>query len=272
MTIITIAKDQAADLIRRRYLIVILIGGLALIGMWMGYVAFVTHFVTMSQHAPAGSPGQAMPSKAMQDIMVGALQAALYGLISSVAVLLALGLMSFSVMSEVSKGTVRMILSRPVKRYEFFIGKWLGCTAIVFAYVLLTGGLAGVYTRFAIGSLQPIVWIAIAMLFLKAIMVGSIGMALSMYLRPIIGLLIAYLAAGETFLFIAKFLHGVPRTALHLLFYVLPSYKAFDQYKSIFLGGNPSATDIAYRAAYAILVIALMLIVGSSAFQRKDLV
>lgn len=267
MSIIAVAKDQFSDLLRRRYLLVIFIGALAIIGMWVGYLALMKSMIPAMQQG-----AQNAESKGMIEFMIGGLQAALHAIVGSIAVLLALGLMCFSVTSEVSKGTVRMILSRPVRRYEFFLGKWLGCVCIVGVYALLVGTMVCTYTYFSFGKLQPVVPLSVAMLFLKAITVGSIGMALAMWLRPIVALLIAYLAAAETFLFIAGFTHGSVKAVMHSLFYVLPSYKAFDLYSSIMTGTIMSGTEIAYRVAYAVLTAALMLIAGSVLFQRKDLI
>jgi hypothetical protein len=84
-------------------------------------------------------------------------------------------------------------------------------------------------------------------------------------------LLIAYLAAGETFLFIGGFMHGHAKVVMNFLFYILPSYKAFDSYKGILMGVTPSNSEIAYRVAYAVVIWALMLIAGASLFQRRDL-
>ncbi len=266
MSILAVAKDQFSDLLRRRYLLVIFIGALAIIGMWVGYLALMKSlFPAMQQGA------QDAATKGMTEMMIGGLQVALHAIIGSIGVLLALGLMCFSVTSEVSKGTVRMILSRPVRRYEFFIGKWLGCVCIVGVYTLLVGTMVCTYTYYSFGRLLPVIPLSIAMLFLKAITVGSIGMALAMWLRPIVALLVAYLAAAETFLFIAGFMHGIAKSVMHTLFYALPSYKAFDLYTGIMNGTIMSGAEIAYRVAYAVLIWALMLIAGASLFQRRDL-
>jgi ABC-type transport system involved in multi-copper enzyme maturation permease subunit len=269
MSILTIARDQAADLLRRRYLIVIFVVSLAIIGMWVGYVELMRHLLPMAKHGtPGANPAQ---TKEAGEMFFGILQIALHAIVGSIAAILALGLMCFSVTSEISKGTIRMVLSRPVKRYEFFLGKWLGCVSIVFVYALLAGAMVCAYTYYEFGTLQPVVMLSLGMMFLKAVVVGSTGMALAMLMRPIGGLLVAYLAAGETFLTISGHVHGHVKVIMRYLFYILPSYKAFDQYSGILNGTMLSGTQIAYRVAYCVLICALMLIVGSALFQRRDL-
>lgn len=273
MSILVVAKDQASDLFRRRYLLVILIGCMAVIGMWIGYLALMKNYMAMAQNVQVqgGHKPNAAEMGQMSRMMIGGLQVALLGLVNSIATVLSLTLMCYSVRSEVAKGTFRMILSRPVRRYEFFVGKWLGCVSIVFVFSLFMGILVSIYTYYAFGGLEPIVPISLALGFLKAIMVGSVGMAVAMFIHPLPALIVTFLAAGETFLFMARFSSGAAKAILNTLFYVLPSYKAFDVHTGIVTGTSVSGEEIAYRCAYAVLLSMLMLLAGTALFQRRDL-
>jgi ABC-type transport system involved in multi-copper enzyme maturation permease subunit len=272
MSILAIARDQASDLIRRRYLIVILILVLGIVGMFTMYLAMLRAFT----EGPSRMPGSGVDQRQFQSMMAMALaawQGILHVVVSFAGTALTLMLMCCSVRSEVSKGTVRMILCRPVKRYEFVLGKWLGCVFIAFIFYTLAGGMVCIYTHRVFGQLVDVVPLSIATSFLKAVMVGSVGMALSMYMSPILSGMVAYFAAGETFLFIAStFLRGTTAHLVNIPFYILPSYKALNMYTSVMNGVRPGTADIAYRVAYAILFSALMLVITSVVFQRKDLV
>lgn len=275
MSVMAIARDQAGDLIRRRYLIVMLILCVALIGMWIGYLSLMKIFMeAASKGQPGGDKMSAAEAKQMGEFMTSALQVGLLGTVSAIATILSLSLMAYSVRSDISRGTIRMALSRPVPRWEYFLGKWLGCVSIVFVYWIVMGILVCVYMHFAFGGLNPIVPISLGMLFLKAVMVGSVGMALAMFVHPLVTIMITYLAAGETFLTIAGLLreHEIARRIMQGIFYVLPSYKAFDIYQSMITGKEPGGVDLAYRIAYALLLTGIMLLIGMAAFRRKDLI
>ncbi|MCX6376303.1 MAG: ABC transporter permease subunit, partial [Armatimonadetes bacterium] len=175
MSVMAVARDQAGDLIRRRYLIVILILCVALIGMWIGYLSLMKVFMdTAARGQPGGDRMSAAEARQMGAFMTSALQVGLLGTVSAIATILSLSLMAYSIRSDISKGMIRMVLSRPVRRWEYFLGKWLGCVFIVFVYWIVMGILVCVYTHFAFGGLRAIIPISLGMLFLKAVMVGSI--------------------------------------------------------------------------------------------------
>lgn len=275
MSVMAVARDQAGDLIRRRYLIVILILCVALIGMWIGYLSLMKVFM---ESAAKGRPGQdamsAAEARQMSAFMTSALQVGLLGTVSAIATVLSVALMAFSVRGDISKGTIRMALSRPVPRWEYFLGKWLGCVFTVSIYWMVMAILVCGYMYFAFGGVKAIVPLSLGMLLLKAVMVGSVAMALAMFVHPLITIMITYLAAGETFLTISRLVsdNGIARRLLEAVFCVLPSYKAFDVYQSMMSGRMPETDDIVYRIAYALVLSTIMLLIGMAAFRRKDMI
>ena len=273
MSILAIAKDQAGDLLRRRYLIVILIISLGVVLAFIGYLALMKTLLAKAS-GPGASSQMSNPveTQAMAEFMFAGLRVALHGLVAFIGVILAMMLMATSVSGEISKGTVRMILSRPVRRYEMFLGKWLGCVSILLLYSVFMGALVSGWTYYSFHRLGAIVPIALTMGFLKAVVMGTTALTLSMVLNPLLSAAIGYFASAEIFLFFSAFGHGIIRQIIRAPFFVLPSYGVFDTYKAVFRGTNLEAKDIAYRAGYAILYSAVMLLIGISLFRRKDLI
>jgi hypothetical protein len=85
-----------------------------------------------------------------------------------------------------------------------------------------------------------------------------------------VAILIAYFAAGETFLFIAGFLHGVARVVVLIPFYALPSYKAFSML-DVIMSASIDWAHVGYVAAYGLLYSGLVLLVAAALFRRRDL-
>jgi ABC-type transport system involved in multi-copper enzyme maturation permease subunit len=268
-----VAKDQAGDLLRRRYLQVLLIVGVAVILLFIGYLVFMKEMLERTLSSPP--PGQqysAEETRAMMELGMNAVQGSLHALVAFMGTVLALALMCYSVRGEISRGTIRMVLSRPIRRYEYVIGKWLGCAFTVLVYYVLMGVLVTGYTYYTAGRLLSFVPVSLAMGFLKAVMVGSVGMALSIVLHPLLSLTIAYFCAAETFLFISRFLSGTAEQIVKIPFYILPSYKALDTYGAIITGVTISAGEIAYRSAYALLLSVLMVTIAARLFRKRDLI
>ena len=269
MSVLAIAKDQAGDLLRRRYFIVILILGLAIIGLYIAWLALIKRFAGAQPNMPPGTSAQ---NEMMTQVGVVFLQASLHALVAFIGTAVSVLLMCFAVRSEIARGTVRMVLSRPVRRYELVLGKWLGCVFIVFIYSLVMGVLVGVYDYYAFGRLLAFVPVSLAMGFFKAVLVGSVGMALSMVLNPFLSAVIAYFAAAETFLMISGFFSGAAEQIFRIPFYILPSYKSLDTFWQIMAGTSIETADVAYPVAHAMLYSGLMLLIACLLFRRRDLI
>lgn len=270
MSILAIAKDQAGDLLRRRYLIVILIVCLGVVLAFIGYLALMKMMIAKS--AGSGQAANTIEAQAMMEFMFSGLRVALHAMVAFIGVVLSTLLMATAVSGEISKGTVRMVLSRPVRRYEMFLGKWLGCISILFFYSLLMGGVVTWYSYYAFGKLSSLIPVALAMGFLKAVVIGTTALTLSMLLHPLLSAAIAYFASAEIFLHFSGLAHGFVRDIIRAPFYVLPSYGTFDTYKAVFQGQIPETSEIAYKVAYALLYSAVMLLIGMGLFKKRDLI
>lgn len=270
--ILTIARDQAGDLLRRWYLLAMVILGIGTVG---AYILMMYGFKVsgdMAGRNPGMSGMGAAQMQAAMSLSIAIFQGLLHKVVALMGTVFALLLMSCSVRSEISKGTVRMILSRPVKRWEFILGKWLGCVIIVLMYSGIMGALVGIYTYRAYDGLSTAAIMSLTAGFLKAIMVGSAGMFLSMVMHPVGAAVIGFYCAGETFLSISAFwLKGLWAEVLKVPFYILPSYKALDLSDALINGSTPSAAEFAWSAAYALLFCGLMLYVTALLFRRRDL-
>lgn len=77
---------------------------------------------------------------------------------------------------EISTGTVHTILSKPVRRWEVVIGKWLGFVVMISLYLLLmAGGVIG--SIYAItGYLPPNPFLGVMFMWLNALLLLSISM------------------------------------------------------------------------------------------------
>ncbi|MCX5985906.1 MAG: ABC transporter permease [Chloroflexi bacterium] len=122
-----------------------LVAGIALTAIFLG-------FFSWGVSAAASQFGQARPSPLMllasqsnidfASIIWGqVLSAGLYG-VAGIGALLAIFLGAPSIAREVETGTLQLLASRPIGRWEIVTGKWLGGCALLVAYVGGSGALA----------------------------------------------------------------------------------------------------------------------------------
>jgi ABC-type transport system involved in multi-copper enzyme maturation permease subunit len=161
---------------------------------------------------------------------------------------------------------------------ELVLGKFLGGAIVLFCYTCIMGILLVLSSLYLTGKVEPADGYQAGFIFFKLIIRGSIAMALSMIIRPIIASIITVFLAGDIFSSIAMLFPKTP--VIHypslILYYLLPSYSVFDT-KTLgsFLGmGNPdlSIHAILCKTGYAIDMTVIMLIVTIVLFNKKDLI
>ncbi len=137
MKVRVIARSTLGGLIRNKLLILLACLFLAVILLMMTPLLAVK---TMAAHGTAG---------AAQTMLVGELTAIMY-LVSGCGSLLAAWTGAEAVSSEMRSGTILAVLARPVRRWEFLLGKYLGVQMLMGMYTMLMLALS--YLLAAIGG------------------------------------------------------------------------------------------------------------------------
>jgi len=180
---------------------------------------------------------------------------------------------------EIEKRTVYTILSRPVRRGEFILGKYLGLllTAAVCMGLLSAGFL--VYFSLAGGQVTGLLLLALLFIFVEVALVVAVAVLFSSASTPILS------AVLTTVIFAAGRLSGwIPRLIEHLevqgeagtvkvlflqvLYYVTPNLEALDlRDAAVNVGASPG--EIGWRLLYAAAYIAAMLLGAALVFRRR---
>jgi ABC-type transport system involved in multi-copper enzyme maturation permease subunit len=99
---------------------------------------------------------------------------------------LALFLGAVAISSELKSKTIVTVLSRPIARSAYLVGRWLG--VLLFLWGFLVVGVIGAITWGAFFHLQyaPIFWLGVADLFVRATFLSGVSVGLSVVLPPIV--------------------------------------------------------------------------------------
>jgi ABC-type transport system involved in multi-copper enzyme maturation permease subunit len=92
-----------------------------------------------------------------------------------------------SVSGEVETGTALAILSRPVSRTHFLVGKWLGLALLVAAYVAIASGAEFAVVRAVTGYLPPHPFMFIGYMVAETVVILTLALLISTRLSPIAG-------------------------------------------------------------------------------------
>lgn len=207
-------------------------------------------------------------------INVGLAAITLFGL--AIAIFIGIGL----VYKEMDKRTLYALLSKPVRRAEFILGKFfgLGLTLLVNT-LLMTGGflVALYYVKRSLELGDFYLLIAIYFIFLGLMLATALALFFSCFSSPILS------AAFTAGLFIvgsfstdlrelaaaveAPWLEGV----MAGLYYVLPNFRNFNVITAVSHGHTVPTSAIVFNTAYGLLYIGMVLAASILIFRNRNL-
>jgi ABC-type transport system involved in multi-copper enzyme maturation permease subunit len=146
-----------------------------------------------------------------------------YAISSFCGTLTAIYVGASAIHSEISRGTIAMVLARPVSRWQFLLGKYLGAISVLLGYSLIMGGLMLLYTLMYDLEVVPAMRYAPWLSFCQFLMMGSLALLLSTVMHPALAGVLAFFSdLGWMFEFF------VTEGPFFYISYVLPSYSVFN--------------------------------------------
>lgn len=188
-----------------------------------------------------------------------------------IAVFIGIGLVS----KEIEKKTIYTIISKPVPRYEFLLGKYLGLTItlLVNTAIMLVGLLAVLAVMDVAVTL--LLFKAVLLIFMELMVIMAVAMLFSTFttttLSAIFTLAIYVIGhlIGDVKALGAK-LDAVSRAILTGLYYVLPNLENFNIKGRVIHQLDVGGTEIALALAYGVLYTGMLLLLAGLIFQRRD--
>jgi len=176
-TIFTLARGTFEESIRRKILNVFLFVALAVMVVGFAFMSFTTR-------------EQLVIIKSMGLGIIG---------IAGVFISVILGINL--VPTEIEKRTIYTILSKPVTRYEFLVGKFLGGLATVLINVALMGAAFIFLTPLELMAFQKMhiswadwlpIWQGVIMIFFQLMLVNAVALLFSVFLSPFVNFFLSF--------------------------------------------------------------------------------
>lgn len=213
---------------------------------------------------------------------------------SFVVALSASAIASPAVSAEIDSGVLQAIVTRPVRRSEVLLGKWLGLACLLAGYTVLVCGLEVAVVDWISGYLAPNPLAAIGFLFaegavlltlvlllstrMSALAAGVIGVALFgiTWLAGVVGTLGAafHISAMQTASHVAQYVLPTDGLWHAVIYYLEPASYLVRQVADdnsrgdpFFTGSAPSAGYLAWAAIWFLLILAA----GLFSFERREL-
>ena len=192
------------------------------------------------------------------------------------AVFIGVGLVS----KEMDKRTLYALLAKPVRRWEFLLGKFGGLLlTLTVNTAAMSAGLfaAMLYVKHPLEPGDSVVLVALYLILLKLALVVALALLFSCYTTPLLAILftagvyVAGLFVHEMRGFHSDTLAPAVQTFLRWLSYLLPNFENFDVMASAAHGRTVPAALILQNTAYAALYCALVLSAAATIFSRRNL-
>lgn len=203
---------------------------------------------------------------------VGLASLSLFGVL--MAILIGTGL----VYKEIDKRTIYTLLSKPIQRYQFLLGKYLGLLLTLFVMLVL---MALIFLVLLLLHNYPVggsFFIAILFIFLELCLITAVAMLFSCFSTPILSILfsLSFYLIGHISWGLETLLNKIPqggvKTLVRFLYAFLPDLENFN-FKTEVVHHLPIPPKIIlystlYGLFYTVFILALAIIV----FRRRDFI
>ncbi len=215
-------------------------------------------------------------------VQIDLMREAALGLVSIMAFLLAVILGATIIPGELGRRTLYNTLSKPVRRWQYYVGKYVGVLVVIAATLIAAYIVLILYVLAKFSVFSPGLAKAVFTIFLESMVLTSVAMLASIYFAPLIGIFITglfYVVCHVK----GDLLYRTMTDAGHnpLLrglagvgYYVLPNLERMNINETIAHGESMfkvGAGELLLLTGIAIIFTALFVCLGSYLFSRRDL-
>lgn len=206
-------------------------------------------------------------------INLGLTAVSIFGVV--IAIFIGIGLVS----KEIDKRTLYTVLSRPVRRWEFVVGKFFGLTGtlVVNTFFMALGVLLSLlYVAHKFDKMD--VWVLAALYFivLEFFIVCALALFFSSFSTPLMSAVFSFaiFVIGNLSEELRRFAHlaqGAGGWLATAIAYLVPNFSALNVISQVAHGDPVSGRLILYNTVYALLYSAMAISGAVLIFQRRNL-
>lgn len=180
------------------------------------------------------------------------------------------------VYKEIDKKTIFNILSKPISRMDFIVGKFFGLALTILVALLSMAVIFFLFLFFITGSFDWKMMIYFAFLYLELLIIISISLVFSSFSTPILSsifTIILYLIGHVLWTFNEfkyKLVEPVTKVMAYLLYYLLPNFDKFNVREQVVMNMKVGSKLALYSVIYGFLYILAMLSLAVLIFRKRE--
>lgn len=180
------------------------------------------------------------------------------------------------VYKEIEKRTIYIMLAKPVRRWEFILGKYLGLMAVlVVSLVVMTAAFYVILLILGIGAPLYLL-LAVLMTFCELAILTAVAVLFSTFSTPITGAVFTFAVyfvgnlTRDLKLLAAMSPSVVVKVVSQFLYYVLPNFSNFNIRAEVVYGAALDPDALLLSGLYALVYTATLLLISAAIFNRKE--
>jgi ABC-type transport system involved in multi-copper enzyme maturation permease subunit len=206
-------------------------------------------------------------------INLGLTAVSLFGIV--ISIFIGIGLVS----KEIEKRTLYTVLSRPVRRWEFILGKFFGLAGTLAVNTFFMAfGVFGALLYVSQHFQRADAWLLVALYFiiLQFIIITALALLFSSFSSPLLSAVFAFSlfvigSFAEDLRGFAAMSNGIARWLALGSAYLVPNFSALNVIGSVAHAQPVSGQLIAYNTAYALIYATMVLCGAVIIFERRNL-
>ena len=206
-------------------------------------------------------------------VNLGLTAVSLFGIV--IAIFVGIGLVS----KEIDKRTLYTVLSRPVRRWEFIIGKFFGLsgTLVVNTFFMAIGVFAALlYVARAFSKPDAFIFVALYFIILEFLIICSLSLLFSSFSTPLESAIFAFAlfivgSFADDLRGFAAMAHGMTKWFATAAAYLIPNFSALNVISAVAHQQPIGLQLILQNTLYALFYTAMALSGAVLIFERRNL-
>ena len=183
------------------------------------------------------------------------------------------------VQKEIERRTIYAILSKPIGRGEFLLGKYLGLCLTLLVNVSVMGAGVSLALLYVKGGWDPLIvsiWPAVLLIYLELAILTAVALLFSSFSSPALSALLTFFifVAGHFSADLKTFAASLGGTAARWfftgLYYVLPNFSNYSLITPAAHGYIPNPSALMIALLYAALYAGVVLTAGTLVFNQRN--
>ena len=181
-----------------------------------------------------------------------------------------------AVSGEIEKRTIYPLLSKPITRSNFIIGKFIGQSLIILLNVVLMSIFFIVLLFIKKSPPNIETFKTIFLIFIELVLIGSITLAVATFATDAFNLIFSFFLyiVGHLISYGKSLLERVENMVLkglgEMLYTVVPNYENFNIKDKVVVGVNVSWQYVGQTVLYGIIYIAIAVLIGVYFFNKRE--